>query len=167
MKKILFALFILGGAAFNCFAQSSDGAAKFSIGVDAAAPNGVVSNVYTAGFGASVKAELPVGADLFATGSVGYEAFFVKSEFKVYGYSSSSGFVPIKAGLKYYFNESLFGEAQAGASVYTANNGGTAFAYSAGMGYTFDGGFEIGVRYEAWQKQGTFGQAALRLAYRF
>jgi hypothetical protein len=167
MKKFLLTLMLSGGAVLTCFAQSSNSSTKFSIGLDAAAPNGVASNAYSAGFGGAFKVEVPAATSLYGTFSVGYEAFFTKTELKNIGYNSSSGFVPIKAGLKNYFNESLFGEAEAGASVYTGQNGGTAFAYSVGMGYTFDGGFEIGVRYEAWQKEGTFGQAALRLGYKF
>jgi hypothetical protein len=170
MKKLLLVLAVLGGTAVSCFAQSSGGTAKFSIGVDAAIPTGTSSDIYNAGFGGSIKYEAPAATNLYVTVSAGYEAFMVKSEFTSLGIKSSYGFVPLKAGLKYYFMEDgtgFFGEAQIGAAISTESGGGTAFAYAPGLGYTVDGGFEAGVRYEGWSKDGTFGQFALRLAYRF
>ena len=172
MKKFLLVFAVLGGAVLSSFAQSSSsgGSAKISVGIDAAIPNGNAATVYDAGFGVSLKYEAPIATNLYATVSAGYEAFFVKSEFKSLGLNSSYGFIPLKAGLKYYFMEDgvgFFAEGQVGASISTQSGGGTAFAYAPGIGYSVDGGFEVGARYEAWSKNGTFGQFALRLAYRF
>jgi hypothetical protein len=170
MKKILFTLAVLGTAVLGSFAQttkSSSSSSKFSIGFDAAVPSGTASNLYNAGVGGSLKYEASIASNVLITFSAGYEAFLTKSEFKNLGVKSSFGFVPLKAGVKYYFDQGFFGEAQLGASISTESGGGTAFAYSPGIGYSFDGGFELGARYEAWSKNGTFGQFALRLAYRF
>ena len=91
-----------------------------------------------------------------------------KSDLKAQGAKSSYGFIPFKAGLKYYFNgPGFFGEAQLGATFSTESGGGTAFTYAPGVGYSFDGGFEAGIRYEAWSKNGTTSQVALRVAYSF
>jgi hypothetical protein len=171
MKKFLLVFTLLGGAVLSSFAQmSSGGSAKISIGIDGAIPNGNAATVYDAGIGVSLKYEAPIATNLYATVSAGYEAFLVKSEFKSLGLNSSYGFVPLKAGLKYYVMEDGNGfvaEGQLGASISTESGGGTAFAYAPGIGYTVNGGFEVGARYEAWSKDGTFGQFALRLAYRF
>ncbi|WP_428330198.1 outer membrane beta-barrel protein [Mucilaginibacter sp.] len=168
MKKFLLALAVLGATAISSFAQTTSGTGKFSIGVDAALPLGTASDVYSSGFGISLKYEVPIAINTDVTFSGGYEAFIVKSDVKnAFGTKSSYGFVPIKAGLKYYFNQGFFGEAQLGAAFSTESGGGTAFAYSPGIGYTFTSGFEAGVRYEGWSKDGTFDQVALRLAYRF
>ena len=62
----------------------------------------------------------------------------------------------------------FFLEGQLGVVFSTESGGGSAFAYAPGIGYTFDGGFEAGVRYEGWPKDGfTTSQIGFRLAYRF
>jgi len=167
MKKILLTMILSGGIAFGCFAQSSSDGTKFSIGIDAASPNGIASEVYNFGLGVSAKIDIPAGNNLYGTIGAGYEAFFTKSILKQYGAPSSSGFVPLKAGLKYYFNQGFYGEFQAGVSIATSEGGGTAFAYAPGFGYSTPSGFDVSFRYEAWSKDGTFGQVAARIAYRF
>jgi hypothetical protein len=167
MKKILLALFVLGVTACSSFAQTkSSDEAKFSIGVDPGLPIGDASNAYSFAIGGSLKYDIPIGTGTFFNLSAGYTAFMTKSALKQLGAKSSYGFVPLKAGLKYYFTgEGFYGEAQVGAAFSTESGGGTAFAYAPGIGYTVDGGFDIGVRYEAWSHSGTVSQVALRLSY--
>lgn len=172
MKKILLAVLLTAGSFLTCLAQSNPG--KFSIGLEGGLPVGDYSDLYKFGIGGSLKYDLPVAPNFYVTFSAGYSSFQIKDEAKqllrFFGSNqSSSGFVPLKVGGKYYFNnKGFFGEAQVGAAIATASGGGTAFAYSPGIGYTFDGSFEAGVRYEAWSKSGsTFGQFGLRLAYCF
>lgn len=174
MKKILLALFVLGVTACSSFAQttksssSSSDAGKFSIGVDAGLPMGDAKNVYNFAIGGSLKYDMPIGTGAFVNLSAGYESFMVKSALKDLGASSSSGFVPVKVGLKYYFEgQGFYGEGQLGVAFSTESGGGKFFAYAPGVGYTLDGGFDIGVRYEAWSHNGTISQIALRLAYGF
>jgi len=172
MKKLLLVLSVFGAAALNSFAQTTtssklNGGAKISIGIDGALPTGSAHDFYSAGIGGSIKYEVPTAQNTFFTISGGYESFLYKSEFKVPGYRSSDGFVPLKAGIKYYTDGGFFLEAQAGISIYAGSDSFTSFAYSPGIGYSFNGGVEVGARYEAWVKEGTFGQAALRLAFRF
>ncbi|MDB5276908.1 MAG: hypothetical protein JWR61_1863 [Ferruginibacter sp.] len=146
MKKLLLALLVLAVTTFSSVAQTTKSSAhgKFNIGADIAVPTGIASMVYNAAIGGSVKYEVPAATDLYFTLSAGYEAFLVKSEFKFPGSKSSEGYVPLKAGLKYYFKNGFFGEAQAGASIYTGSDGFTSFVYSPGIGYSFVGGFEAG-----------------------
>jgi hypothetical protein len=171
MKKLFLTLALLGGVIFSCLAQttttSTKQESKFSIGVDAGLPTGTAADVYNFAIGGSLKYDVAAATDLFVTFSAGYEAFLVKSSLTSLGAKSSSGFIPLKAGLKYYFSEGFFGEAQVGAAISTESGGGTAFAYAPGIGYSFDGGFEVGARYEGWSKNGTIGQAALRVAFSF
>jgi hypothetical protein len=170
MKKILLALFVLGVTACSSFAQTtkSSDVAKFSIGVDAGLPIGTTSDVYSFAIGGSLKYDMPIGSGAFVNLSAGYQSFMVKSALKNAGFPSSSGFVPIKVGLKYYFEgQGFYGEGQLGVAFSTESGGGKAFAYAPGIGYTLDGGVDIGVRYEAWSNNGTVSQIALRLAYGF
>jgi hypothetical protein len=169
MKKILLAIALLSGAAASSFAQTSgpkDGG-KFSIGAEAGLPVGSVSDISNFAVGGSLKYEYPVATNTLVSISAGYTNFLYKSEFKDLTGKSGEGFIPVKAGLKYYFNQGFFGEGQVGAVFATESGGGTAFVYAPGIGYTFKGGFEAGFRYEGWAKNGTVSQLALRLAYRF
>ncbi|SDD60502.1 hypothetical protein SAMN05216464_10243 [Mucilaginibacter pineti] len=171
MKKILLALVILGGTAFSSFAQTSSSsspadAAKFSIGFDGGLPTGKSKNFYSVVLGGSLKYEMPIASSTLFTISAGYSSFQPKKEFKDAGLHAA-GFIPLKAGIKYYFNEGFYGEGQLGAVFSTGSDGGTAFVYAPGIGYTIEGGFDIGVRYEGWAKSGTISQVALRVAYNF
>lgn len=177
MKKILLALFILGGTAFSSFAQTTKDGGKFSIGLEAGLPVGDAHNYSNYVIGGSLKYEYPVANNLFITASAGYSSLHIKSfdysyndpgfSFQLHSDGGSAGIIPVKVGAKYYFDGHFFGEGQLGAAFVTGEGSGTAFVYSPGVGYTFTGGFEAGVRYEAWSNNGTIGQAALRLAYRF
>jgi hypothetical protein len=170
MRRILLLAVLIVSAASASFAQTSKSKdeGKFSIGLEAGLPIGDASDAYNFVIGASVKYEYPVAPSLYVTGSVGYNAFLTKSALKDLGAKSSYGFIPLKAGLKYYIQDGFFAEGQLGVVFSTESGGGSAFAYSPGIGYSFDGGFEAGVRYEGWPKDGaTTSQIGLRLAYRF
>jgi hypothetical protein len=171
MRKILLIAVLIVSAATASFAQtskSSSSTGKFSIGAEAGLPVGDASDFYSFVIGASFKYEYPVAQSLYVTGSLGYNAFLTKSEFKDAGFKSSYGFIPLKAGLKYYIQDGFFAEGQLGVTFSTESGGGSAFAYAPGIGYSFNGGFEAGLRYEGWPKDGaTTSQIGLRLAYRF
>ena len=168
MKKLLLCLAFLGFTAIAANAQSakSDGG-KFSIGVDAGLPVGDAHKVSNFAIGGSLKYDHPIADQLFLTGSAGYTRFLYKSEIKDFVGKSGAGFIPVKAGLKYYFDDAFFAEGQLGAVFSTESGGGTGFAYAPGVGYSFAGGLEAGVRYEGWSKDGTTSQIALRVAFRF
>jgi len=169
MRKFLLALVVLGGTALSGMAQtgssSTDG--KFSIGLDAGLPVGNTSIVFSTVIGGSLKYEAPILTNTFATFSAGYSAFLTKSVWKNLGVPASAGFIPLKAGIKTYPTEGIFLEGQLGVVFSTESNGGHAFVYSPGVGYTFSSGFEAGIRYEGWSNNGTTSQVALRLAYRW
>ena len=173
MKTQLLTLLLVAGIAVSGFAQSKSDSStaaksgvKFSIGAEAGLPVGQASDGYNLVLGGSVKLEVPTSTNTYLTLSAGYNAFFLKSEFKGFDIPSTSGFVPVKAGLKCY-TSNFFVEAQAGIVWSTESGGGHAFAWSPGIGYTFNKGFEIGARYEGWTNDGTVGQISARIAYRF
>lgn len=169
MKKFLSVLLLLGSFALSSSAQTKTGV--FSIGAEGGLSVGNYSDLYKFGIGASLKYDYPVQKNTYITFSAGYINYSIKDDAKALlrflgSDQSSSGFVPVKVGAKYYFDDAFFGEAQVGAAIATSSGGGTAFAYSPGIGYTHQK-IEFGVRYEAWSKNSTFGQFGLRLAYRF
>lgn len=168
MKKFLILLPLLGFLAFKSAAQTNDGG-KFNIGLEGGLPLGTSKQLFNSIIGASVKYEYPVAQDVFVTASAGYNGWLIKHEYSDFdGAKKVYSFVPLKAGIKGYLQEGFFLEGQVGASIYAGSNGkGTSFIYSPGLGYTFPSGFEAGVRYEAWAKDGTASQVGLRLGYRF
>jgi hypothetical protein len=183
MKKVvLFAAVLIFGA-LNSFAQSSSQyAGKFSIGLDAGLPIGSYSDDYWIAIGGSLKYEQPVTPNVLITLSAGYTDFNYTQTVKdglraYYNYTSGLNFVPLKIGAKYFLNPSnsfdssntgFFGEMQLGAAVGAGKgHSGTAFIYAPGVGYQFESGFEAGLRFESWNKNGSLDQAALRLAYVF
>jgi len=165
MKKSLLLFVIVAGAALSASAQSSSSeSGKFSIGLEAGLPIGDIKDAGGKLFiGGSLKYDQPIATGTFFTISAGYTSLSFKD---TYG-GGSTGFVPVKAGIKYFLAESFYGEAQLGAAFSTESGGGTAFAYAPGIGYSFGGGLDLGVRYEAWSKNGTISQVAARLAYSF
>ena len=164
MKKILLATMLFVGVAVSGFAQKKGGS-NFSVGVEAGIPVGTTSNAYSFVIGGSLKYEAPIATGTNFTLTAGYSSFQGKTigTYKV----PAAGFVPVKAGIKYFFADAFYGEAQLGAAFSTQSGGGTAFAYSPGIGYKFSDVIDLGVRYEAWSKNGTTSQIGARLGFSF
>jgi len=184
MKKFLLALLILGGSVLCSHAQTVS-AGEFNLGLDVAMPLYRMNTIFNEAVGGSFKFEYRQEKDLYFTISGGYEAFSTKQIFESVSVKSTYSYVPIKAGVKYYFIDGFYGEGQFGAAFYTQHRGGVGFDYSPGIGYSFKQGFEIGIRYESWvqapesnptnvpgqygpfSRTDNFDQFALRIAERF
>lgn len=180
MKKILLAAALLVGVSFASSAQTKEGN-RISIGFDGGAPIGDGADAYNAVVGGSIKFEAPIATSTSFTLSAGYSAFLGKTitvpvigQYKVPSYTA----IPIKAGIKYHFNEGFYAEGQLGAAIGTKSGSKVGFAYAPGIGYDFGGGVDIGVRYEGWayrstnpngttSSDGTLSQIAARLAFSF
>lgn len=80
-------------------------------------------------------------------------------------------YIPLKAGLKYFFSETgsgVYGLAEAGAAFSTGSNSGTNFVFSPALGYAWSNGLDLGVKYEGVSaNSNTSGYVGLRLAYGF
>lgn len=172
MRKIILTLALLGGVFVSAFAQKTD-PGKFSLGLEAGSPVGSFRDISTFAVGGSLKYGFAIAANTSLTASAGYIYFPYRGDVTsaILGYAktnSGQGYIPLKAGVKYYFSDLFYGEAQLGAAISTASGGGTAFAYAPGIGYQFDTHADIGLRYEGWsQSDGTISQVAVRLAYSF
>jgi hypothetical protein len=172
MKKFLLAILFVGSTAATCLAQND--ASKFSIGLEAGLPIGDFKQVSSFVIGGSLKYDHLLSDGMFLTGSVGFSSAKGKTQTYTSGgvtVTASTGnttVVPVKAGIKYFLAESFYAEGQVGAAFFTQSGGGTAFAYAPGIGYNLGGGIDLGVRYEAWSKNGvTLGQIGARIAYSF
>jgi hypothetical protein len=88
----------------------------------------------------------------------------VKDEFG----GGSVGMIPVKAGAKIFFAESAYFSGELGAGFGTEDGAKTAFLWAPGVGYGFDNGLDLGLRYEGAEYKGaSLGQIALRVAYGF
>lgn len=166
MRKILLATLLFVGIAISSYAQS--GGDKFSIGVETGLPVGNMSNYYNFVIGGSLKYDMSITKTTNFTLSAGYNSFQGKTIGNI-DYVSI-GYIPVKAGIKYFFDKAFYGEAQLGASFrtqYTQFGNSTLFAYSPGFGFKFSDKVDLGIRYEAWSNNGTTSQIGARLGFSF
>jgi hypothetical protein len=166
MKKLLLSLALVAGLGFAASAQTEGAVKKLSIGGEV----GLLTEEGSKDFliaGGSLQVEFPVAKSLNLTGSAGYLSLFYTGP----GASLSTGFVPLKAGAKYYFGGNFYAAGEVGASISTENGGGTAFAFAPALGASFSvspkSSLDFGLRYETWSKDGSSSFVALRAAYAF
>jgi hypothetical protein len=165
MKKLLPLLFILIGAAAH--AQTQNTAKAFSVGLELGVPT---NSIYNVGFGGSGKAEVPITPNLSLSVTAGYINFYYKRS--LVGNSQSqdpAGYVPIKAGAKYFLGQYVYVEGEAGTAIETNYSKRNLFAFALGPGFVISTGkhtaVDFGFRYENWGN-GRLRQTALRVAYR-
>jgi hypothetical protein len=164
MKKLI--ILILVFLAFRSHAQTT-----ITKAIGTAFELSIPSNgVYNIGVGASIKGELPIASPVSLTLTAGFTSMFYKSN--LFNSSRTPGaaiFVPLKAGLKYYFNTGIYAEGEAGTAIETNYGKQSSFAFSIGPGFLVPAGdknsVDISFRYEDWANQ--LRQTAIRVAYRF
>lgn len=106
--------------------------------------------------------------------SAGYTNFSLEGDDGV-----SFGFIPIKAGIKVFPKVKFYFSGELGAGIPVGiNKTSSAAIFAGGLGYGFNNGVDIGLRYESFTMPGTiyeginfnaelFNQVALRIAYGF
>lgn len=146
---------------------------QIGLGFDFAFPAGSFGDVAKYGIGGSLLYQHPVSQHLSVTGNVGFFRFHGKQEVLM-NIKYREGFVPIKAGLRYFIVENVFAAAEAGVAISTAdgNGTGTAFIYVPGASVLFpvdkDSAVELGIRYENWARSSsTRSFIGLRAGYNF
>ncbi|HEY0056846.1 MAG TPA: outer membrane beta-barrel protein [Pedobacter sp.] len=178
MKKILLVA-ALAVVAFSASAQTEGkGRTRFSVGLEAGLPIGDAGDFYSFGIGGAAKAEIPVASKAFATVSAGYTSLSYSDETKTFikaffgSDEKAEGFVPLKAGLKYFFGKNFYGAGELGAAIGTAKGAETAFAWAPGIGISYPvsdrNDIDAGVRYESWSKDGnSINQIGFHVALKF
>jgi hypothetical protein len=167
MKKVFFILslsliYYAGDAQSRRTAPAGGGG--FSIGLEAGLPVGENAKPYSQVIGGSLQYEIKPASDMGITLNGGYLNFGLK---KSYG-GGSVGFVPLLAGVKYYFTPAAFFHAQLGAAVGTKTGQGTSFAYSPGLGYKLSPNIDAELKYTGISnKGGSLDNVGLRLGYNF
>ena len=168
--KTTFAIVIALLFSTSTYAQRAS--SKLGIGIDFAFPQGDFGSNVNYGVGPSVLFQSPIKTNLNFTVNVGYLRFNGDAVFANVKYRE--GFIPLKAGLRYFFSENIYGSAEAGVAISSASGSGsgTAFAYSPTLGVEFPvsskGSIDAGIRYEGWSRSnGTRSFIGLRAGYNF
>ena len=137
--------------------------AGFELGIPA-------NSVFTIGTGASAKFELPIALPVSLSLTGGITSMFYKSN--LFDSSRTPGaavYVPLKAGMRYFFNRGVYAEGEAGTAIETNYARQSVFAFSIGTGFIAPvgekNGIDISFRYESWASQ--VRQTAIHIAYRF
>jgi len=141
----------------------------------------LTTNLFKTGIGGSMKVEVPIYPNIYITAAGGISAFEATDQTKayvnqipLYQYPTSEKFELLKIGLKCYAYKGLFMEIQAGGVFHIGSTvefmvrSDISAAYSAGIGYLFHNGIELGARYELWKLNGSVNkmdQLGIRLAY--
>lgn len=174
MKKLLLSLALVAGLGFAASAQTEGAVRKLSVGADFGFPTG--SNSEDQLFaGGSLQFEQPVAKALNLTLSAGYIANMVtgdtKDAFKLLGLPTSIGYIPLKAGAKYYFGGNFYGAGEIGAAISTEDGIGSKFIIAPTLGASFSvsdkSSLDLGVRYETWSNNGSTSFLGLRAAFAF
>jgi hypothetical protein len=137
----------------------------FSIGGELAIPT---YGLYNIGTGASAKLEIPIANPVSFSLTGGFTAVFYKTNLLYNSTPGADMFAPLKAGLKYYFIQSVYAEGEAGTAIELNHSKKDLLAFSFGPGFVVPAGknaLDISFRYEDWQ--GQLRQTAIRFAYRF
>ncbi|WGQ11939.1 acyloxyacyl hydrolase [Pedobacter gandavensis] len=172
MKKLFLLTAIAGIFAFSNAQAQKDPAMngpKLGIGAEFAFPVGNFGDFQNFGYGGSLNYQHPIAPNLNLTGSAGYINFESK---EILGTKFNSGFIPVKAGARYFLAENFYINGELGASFATgSNNSGTAFVYSPGIGVEFPvsdkSSVDLGGRYEGWSNNGTASFFGIRAAFNF
>jgi hypothetical protein len=188
MKIFLLLVLLETGIICKCSAQTTRQTGKFGISVDAAFPlsdydSYYKMNLFKYGMGGSLKFDIPTFSNLFVTLSGGIITFYASGEASkridevtLGAGAKSEDYAPFKAGLKYYFARRFYGEVQIGAVLHTGpsvayfGDNFLSRAYSSGVGYSFNSGFELDAHYELWNTKAgidKLSQLGIRVAYSF
>ena len=144
----------------NVNAQSGDSkATRLGVGLNLGIPTTEGASFVVGG---DLRLQKDFSSNISGLLSAGYNHWTLKND------AGSFGMIPVKAGAKIFFAESAYFSGELGAGFSTEDGGGTSFLWAPGVGYGFDNGLDLGLRYEGAHKDGgSIGQVALRVAYGF
>ncbi|HTE01202.1 MAG TPA: hypothetical protein VK668_18075 [Mucilaginibacter sp.] len=149
---------------------------------------GSMKDYYQHGLGGNFKIELPLTTALFFIGSAGYVYYATNTHYYYSADIAASSpipmgspepppykFIPVKAGLQYYYTKCLYVSGEAGDAINLNKASKNSFIYSVGLGavipFNVHNGLDIGVRYERGFKITDYpyamSQVGIRLAYRY
>ncbi len=175
MKKStkIFASAVAAVALFFTTNVNAQNSHKLGIGVTVGIPT---SDLYSVTLGADARLQFDVTKQLSVPVAVGYNHFIAKDNVSYLGGDLPDyGYIPVKTGLKYFFDPSgsgIYAMGEVGAAFGVTDHAKTTFLYAPTLGYSWSNGLDLGVKYENTGKGVEFlsnqsGQVALRIAYGF
>ncbi len=166
MKKIITLLLLIIVIQTAAHAQTNNTtalSAAFELGIP-------TTSIYSIGTGASLKFEFPVVNPVSISLTGGITSMFYKSNLFGNGKTpGAAGYIPLKAGVKYYFARGVYAGGEAGTAIETNYDKKNLFAFSIGPGFVAPingkSGVDFSFRYEAWESR--VHLTVIRVAYRF
>jgi hypothetical protein len=168
MKKIFFvaALTAVTGLA-NAQKTNMTKHLRFSVGGELGLPVGSFSNTHSIGFGVTAQADYPLSSKTDLTLNTGYMTFSGKTAVGNLKYSSFN-YVPLLAGVKYWFSSNVYGSGQLGLSFGTGSGSGSNFTFAPGIGFKFNNQWDALLKYTTISASGgSLGNLGLRVGYTF
>jgi hypothetical protein len=163
MKTKLLLLVVLLVVTLSVGAQKSDEKQfKFGAGAMLGLPIGDITRQASLALGVDLLGEYAVAPEIGLTLSVGYTDWAKKS-----GVNGNWGFIPVFAGVKYYFTDQIYGSFQAGISFW-ADGTKSEFVFAPGVGYKISDKFDLLLKYQS-QSNKSWGTSffGLRAGYSF
>jgi len=161
-------------AAVAIFFTTNASAQKIGIGANLGIPT---SDSYSFAAGIDARIQFDVTKQLSVPVATGYTHFFAKDNVSYLPGENlpDYGYIPVKTGLKYFFDPSgsgIYAMGEVGAAIGVSDHAKTTFLYAPTLGYSWSNGLDLGVKYENTGKSVDFrgsntGQVALRIAYGF
>ncbi|QEC75636.1 hypothetical protein [Mucilaginibacter ginsenosidivorax] len=196
VKYIRLLILLMFCAASSRVSAQSGNKMSLSIGPDVGIPINVdhpnavhTRDIYQDGLGGTIRAEFPLTPALHATASVGYVVYHSNLRYlyltptQLSNYAGPSNtsspppykYVPLKAGLRYYYVKCLFVSAEAGDALKIGHEAKASFIYSGGAGAAVPFGvhhaLDIGFRYESGYKNidsdFKMGQIGIGFSYKY
>ena len=162
MKKILL-IVAISFFFFEGKAQDESAILGFRIGAGTtlAIPVNNLGDI-SVGYGVDLLAQYGFTDHLAGSLDAGYIGLLGK------GGVGSSNLFPVRAGIRYFPVSKLFLGAKAGIGILSVDRTSiTTTAYSFGAGYMISPKFDVGVAYDGYSKNGSFGYLGLRLGRTF
>lgn len=145
-------------------AQSPAGSWRLGFGVDAGLPT---TDVFQYTLGGDIHLQKDLGDHLSATVTTGFTHFFEYDHFTNYAqYGSPYNVIPLKGGLKAFLTNNFHIGAEAGVG-FAFEQWPTSFLYSSSMGFAFNDGLDLSIKYQNFTSDKNTQDIAIGLAYHF
>ena len=142
--------------------QSKD--THIGIGLSLGIPTNYIFNLAMEG---DIRLQKDFSAYVSGLLNIGYTNFLRSDNTVILNeFRGDIGFLPVKAGAKVFPLEKLYISGEAGMAFATHKNQSSSFVYAPGVGYQFNSGLDLGLRYESFT-QSKVAKVALKIAYGF
>lgn len=174
--RFIICLFCLNMLALSSRAQHSG----ISLGPEFSFPSGNSTNIASFGYGAGMDFDIGISPKFSLSGGLSWVNFVQK---KLWGQRGIIPYLPLKAGVRYYPDNSFYLEGRVGYSASLDNSNQSLALWSLGFGSKLklrhsSNSIDVGARYESWlgsihrvdglsRRSTAFGYIGLKAVYSF